>query len=105
MAGVERKVTAATVGAYLGGLVSTWLVANTALGGLPPDVLAVLAPVPTAAATFAVAWLVRHTPRTALAGQVRRLVRAELRRQLAQAPSDPPTTPSVPNARHAARRR
>ncbi|MFJ9427611.1 holin [Streptomyces sp. NPDC101249] len=66
---VEKKVTAATAGTFLG---STGLLAvleaardNTALVGWMPSGLApfVLALVPTAI-TFVSGWVTRHTPRT-----------------------------------------
>ena len=64
---VERKVTAATVGAYLAGLAGLAVlngVADTNLISVLPDLLEVMvAPLFPAGVAFLTGYIARHTPR------------------------------------------
>lgn len=64
---IERKVTAATVGAYLAGLAGLAILNGIAdanlIAGLPDLAEVMLAPLLPAAVAFLAGFIARHTPR------------------------------------------
>lgn len=62
---VETKVTAASVGAALSGLVVMLLGEHVFKGDVPQAVIDVIYVVIPGACAFAAGWLARHTPRDA----------------------------------------
>ncbi|MGI5169868.1 hypothetical protein ACQEU3_46685 [Spirillospora sp. CA-253888] len=61
---VESKVTAASVGALVGGFLVGWIVLEVpALAGLADPLQAAIAAAVTSGVTFALGWLAKHTPR------------------------------------------